>query len=337
MSFNIFSKKVFIASVILLTGLCAASLVLAVGGGGGGAVPTCSADTWSCGDWTTCSASGTQSRTCTMTYDCPGVDTPMPAQNQMCTPPPTPPAPTPTPAGAAPSPAAPQCSADKWTCGNWSASCDINGQEHRTCKVSFDCPNVDTPEPAIDRACTKLQCGDKTDLRDRIYCRLNLAPAGIARELQIKYLPEECRAIPDATEQKDCIAKYKSYQPCWNIPDGDTRFACAQNVLKLGPVISDEVKTCQGMTGAAQKTCKADLRDKVFYMIKFRLYDLEQRAEQLALRGADMNAVADLETTIETKKQAFDAATTDDARKQLILDVRQVWSDFINKVKDQVK
>ncbi|WKZ28633.1 MAG: hypothetical protein QY323_03780 [Patescibacteria group bacterium] len=52
--------------------------------------PSCTADTWTCTDWNMCSASGTQTRSCTMTTDCAGVVTPSPATSQSCTPPPPP-------------------------------------------------------------------------------------------------------------------------------------------------------------------------------------------------------------------------------------------------------
>ena len=49
--------------------------------------PSCTADTWTCTDWNMCSASGTQTRSCSMTTDCAGVTTPSPATSQSCTPP----------------------------------------------------------------------------------------------------------------------------------------------------------------------------------------------------------------------------------------------------------
>lgn len=108
-------------------------------------------------------------------------------------------------------------------------------------------------------------------------------------------------------------------------------------MLKLGPVVADEVKTCQGKTGADQVSCKTALKEKVLYMIAFRFYDLETRAEELGNRGADLKAIADFETVVELKKQAFDKAQTNTERRQIILDVRKAWQEFINKVKDQVK
>lgn len=47
----------------------------------------CTQDTWDCGDWTACSDSGTQTRTCRLSNDCEYVSTPSPVQSQSCTPP----------------------------------------------------------------------------------------------------------------------------------------------------------------------------------------------------------------------------------------------------------
>lgn len=200
-----------------------------------------------------------------------------------------------------------------------------------------DCPASPTPSPATSEACAHLQCGNKTELHDRIACRLNLAPEGAAQEFKIQYLPEECRAAANKTEKNECIARYKSYAPCWNLPAGEARFACSRQVLNLGQSVADEAKRCQGKTGPDQAACGQNLKEKVLYSIKFRFYDLEQRAEDLARRGADLNAASNLETTIETKKQEFDAAKTQDNLRQIILDVRAAWQDFVGKVKNQVK
>lgn len=297
-------------------------------------MPSCSADTWDCTGWSQCSSNGTQTRICSLTYDCPTANTPKPSESQSCTPPVLLPPTAPPPPQSTQS--TPSCTKDIWTCGNWSASCDTYGREHRTCALSVDCPTIQTPPPPDAQSCQKLQCGNKPTLRERISCRLNLAPAGAARDLELQYLPEACRVKTD-TEQKKCIDLYKSFQPCWSSPQGEQRFLCARNVLKLGPVISDEVKTCQGKTGADQVACKAQVKERVLYMIAFRFYDLETRAEELGNRGVDLNAIADFETTIEVKKQALDKASTNAERKQIIFDVRAAWQEFVNKVKDQVQ
>ncbi len=332
------SMKKFLFGIALAFGTILPIAVFAAGGGGGGSVPACSADTWSCGDWGDCSSAGTQTRTCVLTYDCPTVDTPRPPIDQSCTPP-APPAITPTSVPAAtPTTSKPanHCSADTWTCANWSA-CDPDGVQKRHCQKTVDCPAVDTPEPVPIQKCDHLQCGNLPTLRERILCRINLSPAGVARELEIQYLPEECRADKDSTEKTDCIARYKSLQPCWNLPVGEGRLACARAVVKIGPVISDEVKTCEGKTGAEAVACKKDIREKVLYMIKFRFYDLEQRAEDLITRGAPAQTATDFVIFIEQEKQAFNNATTDDARIAVIDAVRTAWQQFVAAVKNQVR
>jgi hypothetical protein len=95
----------------------------------------CTSDTWSCTDWSTCASDGTQTRTCTMTFDCPSTATPSPATTQSCT--------QPT-----------ECTADTWSCTDWSA-CAFDGTQTRTCTKTFDCPNASTPSPATTQSCTQ--------------------------------------------------------------------------------------------------------------------------------------------------------------------------------------
>ena len=335
-------RKIIFIVLVFAWSVLVSHVVFGVGSGGGGAAPSCTEDTWTCGDWSSCSEAGRQTRTCTLSFDCSSASTPKPAEDQTCTPPP----PVLPPPPQAPrvelkqenqAPPKPSCTADTWTCASWSASCDTLGRQSRTCTRSFDCPGAETPSPLTTKACDHLQCGTKTDLRDRVFCRLNLAPAGVAQELKLQYLPEECRVIKDHDGQETCEERYKSFKPCWDVPAGESRFECARKALALGPAISEEVKTCQGKKGSAQVACKTAVKDKVFGMIKFRFYDLEQRAEHLAERGADLGAVADLEKTIEEKKQVFNQAATNDERRQIVQDVRAVWRGFVAKVKDQVK
>src|SRR5258708_6981184 len=318
MKLNKLSLLIFVLSFSV--SFFSAAQVLAVGGGGGGGGGGCSNDTWSCSDWSPCSTAGQQTRACSLVFDCPSVNDPKPAETQSCTPPVTPPAPAPAPTPTpnpspnpsptkTPSPAT-NCTKTTWQCGNWSKTCDIFGNQSRNCQVVNACPQQPTASPSTTQRCDHLQCGDKTALRDRISCRLNLAPAGVARELEIQYLPEECRSLSSKSDQETCEERYKSYKPCWNIPAGQARLDCARGILMLGPVISQEIETCQGKSGTGRVACIAGVKEKVFSMIKFRFYDLEQRAEKMGELGADLGAVTDLETTIEQSKQNFNKVTT---------------------------
>jgi len=57
---------------------------------------SCSADTWSCGDWGTCSPQGIQTRSCNKTFNCSSVETASPATSQYCVAPNQPQQQTPT-------------------------------------------------------------------------------------------------------------------------------------------------------------------------------------------------------------------------------------------------
>ncbi len=100
--------------------------------------PVCTADTWSCGDWNTCSSYGSQTRSCTKTFSCPSAQTTAPATSQSCTPPP------------------PPCSADVWSCGDWS-TCSVFGNQTRFCAKTFSCPTAGTPTPMMSQSCTPPQ------------------------------------------------------------------------------------------------------------------------------------------------------------------------------------
>ena len=148
-------------------------------------------------------------------------------------------------------------------------------------------------------------------------------------------MPEACRAMTDNDEKEECIQRYKEYQPCWNLPEGQGRFECAKKVLKISnDPLKDQINFCK--TAADPSDCMDVLREKVLYMITFRFYDLEQRAEDLFYRGVSASDIADFDTKIEIKKQEFNLATTNKERRQIILDVRKAWQDFVNKAKSQV-
>lgn len=96
--------------------------------------PSCLEDKWSCNDWNACSASGTQTRSCTKSFDCPTAETSSPATSQNCTPPQS------------------ACSTDTWTCGRWDV-CSLSGIQNRSCAKTFDCPSAETAPPTISQYC----------------------------------------------------------------------------------------------------------------------------------------------------------------------------------------
>jgi len=306
-----------VSAVFLASGLAA----LAAGGPGGGshiavAGTTCTSDAWRCSEWGACSGES-RTRVCTLVNDCPNVETPKPAEREACV------------IGAK------GCTGDTWSCEDWQA-CDSRGGQHRDCRMTIDCDGVQTVKPTTDRPCPTLQC-DQPEMRERIACRLKLEPAGLAREDQIRYLPELCRSMADQADKDACIALHRSFEPCGEKPLFDDRIACAKGVLGLEGDLKEKVITCKEMDEPAKGTCLAELRKKVYDLVSFRMHDLRERAEGLQNAGAPFDAVVDLAVAVEEGKIAFNNATTHDARVTAVKAVRDDWQTFLLQSKPYLR
>ena len=110
----------------------------------------CTQDEWNCSDWGVCQIGGNQTRTCTMTYDCPIVET-SPETSQSCV---------------------PACTQDEWTCNDWDV-CQLNGTQVRNCSKTFDCSNVETPSPETAQTCTPACTQDTWNCSDWNTCQPN--------------------------------------------------------------------------------------------------------------------------------------------------------------------
>lgn len=288
--------------------------------------PVCRSDGWSCGDWSACS-NGIQTRTCSLWYDCPLVEDPSPATSQSCSEeePTAEAEPTPEPE---PEPAPVTCTEDTWACSDWT-DCDIYGNQQRTCSMSVDCPGVVTNSPNPGQRCDHLQC-DQEALYDRVFCRLNLAPAGITRELEIEYLPEPCRPL-DGEEQGECIERYQAFNECWKYEVGQPRFDCVRKSLDLDVDIDAAKVAC-----ARDAQCLDELTQKIHYMISFRFYDLEARAEDFAREGVDLETTAAFVTKVLENKVAFQAADSYQERRDLIEQMRDDWAAYIVEARSQL-
>ena len=225
------------------------------------------------------------------------------------------------------------CTEDTWNCSSW-GPCDKEGQQTRICTLTNDCATVDTSTPVESARCThvsalvaSLQCTNLGTLRKRVECRLGLSDTELNRELKISYLPEECRTIADADKKDACIKLYSDSQPCWKLPQGNQRMSCLQETLHLKS-IEDEKRACAGDTA-----CVQDLRMKVYALIKFRFYDLEERAEELYEDGVITKSQAtDIIARLEEQKIKFNAATTKQQRQDSIVETKLVWQEFTARI-----
>lgn len=291
----------------------------AAGGSGGGTPvpPACDRDVWNCSEWGGCSG-GARTRVCTLVTDCASASTPKPSEREAC------------------ATGGQGCTADTWVCGEWPA-CDPQGAQRRECRLTTDCPGVQTAKPVSERPCPTLQCGDLPSLRERVACRMKLEPAGMARENEIRYLPELCRAQADDAAKAACITLYRSFAPCWSTPAGPERTACAKGVLGLAGDLKAAVVECKNQDEPAKTECLAAIRAKVYDLTLFRIYDLEERAEELREQGVPESAIVDLSVAVEEKKIAFKKAATKEGRKAAVLEVRAAWQKFLTAAKPYLR
>ena len=237
----------------------------------------------------------------------------------------------------------PDCTESSYACSEWSP-CDESGKQNRKCTLVETC-NIKDKKPLEIADCeyvssleSKLKCGNLETVRQRVNCRLDLSNYEQEKELELKYLPEECNAIKNNQLKRDqCIVRYKSFQKCWRFKDGPERFNCVREGLRLGQNLSEGIKKCDDKLGTDRASCIKDVRELFFSEIKFRFYNLEERAENLLKRGVDKELVVDFVTGIEIKKQEFNSADNNAERKQIIKDVQKKWKEFLEKAKQQIK
>lgn len=76
----------------------------------------------------------------------------------------------------------------------------------------------------------------------------------------------------------------------------------------------------------------------MFTLIKFRFYNLEYKAQEIMEKyNISESLVVDFISSIETKKQEFNNASSIEEKKQIIKDVSNLWRQFIDQVKSEIR
>lgn len=180
--------------------------------------------------------------------------------------------------------------------------------------------------PTQPRVVAKLQprCAQLATLAERVRCRLQLSVEDLKLDM-----PEECREITSELLQQSCIAKYESFQLCWAKPVGDERVICGQQLLGLTRTTDELVRQCRG-----QRVCQLAVQEKVYDLIKFQFSDLEERAAELLADGVvGLNSTVTTVAAIEEQRAAFNEASSNRERQQIIFAVRRIWQEFVAAAK----
>nr|MBI4157044.1 hypothetical protein [Candidatus Woesearchaeota archaeon] len=176
-----------------------------------------------------------------------------------------------------------------------------------------------------------LRCFEEDDIEDRVRCRLNLSRVELRKEYKLEYLPEECRTIDNMTERQNCVRRYAQLQKCWKFI-GDERMRCVDHELNITK-IKEQKRECNLLDENEKQECRKRLKDNVYHRIKFKFYNLEDKAERFLDRGwVDNETVAVFIANLEIKKAEFNEAATKEEKRKVILEVRELWKEFLKSV-----
>ncbi len=176
----------------------------------------------------------------------------------------------------------------------------------------------------------QLLCGDKLTRRERVQCRLNLKKEEFEYEYSLRFLPEECIPLAENKKQR-CIQIYKDVQQCWEFKNDQARVSCVKTQLKFKGV-SEEIRECTPLKEEEKRNCIESVKENVFTIIKFKMYNLEEKAEELLSEGkAQEDAVTSFIAEVEGKKIEFNQAQSIYGKRQIISAVNKLWKEFLNE------
>ncbi len=207
--------------------------------------------------------------------------------------------------------------------------CSYHCRQGTVCRITESVPpqvECKETEPTVK---DKFKCSELQTRKARLKCRINLP-----EENEYDYLPEECRAL-SGSARGNCTANYQKAQKCWQFDRDERRFECARNEFALKNIANERAE-CEAL-GTNKSICMRQLREKVDLLVKFRIYNLEDKAGRLKNKGVSEDRVVDLIAALEDKKLAYNAAGTKDGKKKVLKEVRELWRVFVEEAKMQIK
>ncbi len=174
-------------------------------------------------------------------------------------------------------------------------------------------------------------CEESDDREERIRCRLAVVKEhGTYLVSEEEYDSDECRDLKG--EQKEsCNLKYTSYRKCSEInEEREEVLSCVRKALGTENNVKEDVSECKQMEGEDRTKCEIEVKDRVYDTIKIRLQGLQDKAEEYLSRGYVSEELASrLINSIELKKGEFDSAETLWEKREIINQVKRIWSAFV--------
>lgn len=173
----------------------------------------------------------------------------------------------------------------------------------------------------------------ETTRRERLRCRLHLNSTYVQR---VNYLPEECTDLDRAARQL-CVERYRTFQTCRNLETDSERQACIQPKLNISPTVHAVIAACRQKLGTSKALCMQQVKENVYSLVKFRMYNLEYKAEEFSKAGVSEEDTLDIMTKIAEAKGAFNRGLTLDEKKQAIRQLQDDWKAFLVKARSQLE
>lgn len=168
---------------------------------------------------------------------------------------------------------------------------------------------------------TRFQCADFQTMRERIACRISISEE--EAKTNLLFLPEECRTL-NGSAYGQCIATYSVIQRCRHLSLDKDRDRCFFTQMYDLTNLSSLRSAC-----GDNSTCVDDLRAKVFTYVKFRIYNLEEKSEELWEKGIlTKDETVSFIEKMEIKKQKFNNATSVDDKKAVIKEIQKDWQSL---------
>jgi len=159
---------------------------------------------------------------------------------------------------------------------------------------------------------------------ERMKCRLSL-PSEVVRK--VTYLPEECRENDD---KQACLEQYRFFQQCQNEGTDAKRMACMKPKLNISGTVHSILQTCEGKNGTQRAECVQQIGEAVIKLVKFRMYNLEYKIEELRGMGLGEDKAAEMMAKVQEAKIAFDQAETTAAKIEVVKRLKADWEEFIS-------
>ena len=220
--------------------------------------------------------------------------------------------------------------------GNAAGNANVNAVTATSASGNSDDDNDDDEtEVEIEKECEREE-GMRGRMECRIKAKMKLGAENSTNETERNFsMANVCKEL-SGTEQVSCMARYRIINKCPFLPTLRATEVCVRNQLKISENIREHARECDD-EGLNASECRAELSDKVDTLVLSRFEVLKERAARLQDKGADETLVVEFIADVDEQVAAYEAATTKEAKKQIVRDVAALWREFVKTAVAQIR